>query len=361
MGRRRVGNGSTLLRAILEHCPPKRRAFLPCSRARRSLGHFFLKTLARFVPRRTLCGMRVLVTGGTGFIGSNLARHLQERGDEVFITGTTGEQDTAQFADRVFPLAVEKLDWEKLGVLDAVFHQAANNDTTVLDRNAMTAANVDASRRLFDDAVRHGCRRIVYASSCSVYGDLPAPYHEAGPFRPLNPYAESKALLDLHAMAFARMHPEVAVVGLRYSNVYGPGEEHKGRRATMITQFARQMSLKNPRLFRSGEQKRDYIFIEDVVRANVLAAKGKESCVVNCGSGSATSFNDLVAILNEVLGLQRTPEYIENPYAGRYQNHTECDMSLVREKIGFVPSIDIRTGIRRYYESGKLVPFAQAR
>lgn len=300
--------------------------------------------------------MRVLVTGGTGFIGSSLARRLQQRGDEVYITGTTREQDTAQFADRVFPLDVEKLDWERLGTLDIIFHQAANNDTTVLDRNGMTAANVDASRRLFDDAARHGCRRIVYASSCAVYGDLPAPYHEEGPFRPLNPYAESKALLDMHALAFARLHAEVTVVGLRYSNVYGPGEGHKGKRATMITQFAHQMPRGNPRLFKWGEQQRDYIYVDDAVKANLLAAEARASCIVNCGSGTPTSFNELVAILNEVLGLQRTPEYIENPYADRYQNHTECDMTLAREKIGFVPSIDIRTGIRRYQESGKLVP-----
>lgn len=300
--------------------------------------------------------MRVLVTGGTGFIGSNLARRLQQRGDEVFITGTTQEQDTAHLVGHVFPLDVEKLDWQKLGVLDVVFHQAAINDTTILDRNTTVAANVDASRRLFDDAARHGCRRIVYASSCAVYGDLPAPYHEEGPFRPLNPYAESKVLLDMHARAFAQLHPKVTVVGLRYSNVYGPGEEHKGKRATMITQFAHQMQRGNPRLFKWGEQQRDYVSVADVVEANLLAAEARASCIVNCGSGTPTSFNELVAILNEVLGLQRSPQYIENPYADRYQSHTECDMTLAREKIGFVPSIDIRTGIRRYYESGRLVP-----
>lgn len=359
MGRRRVGNGSTLLRVNLKYYLP-RRPSLPYAPARSTHWGFFKDALHGLCPAVRCCDMRVLVTGGTGFVGSNLSCRLQQRGDVVFITGTSGELDAAPFVGRLFPLDVEKLDWERLGTLDALFHQAANNDTTVLDRNAMMAANVDAARRLFDDAVRHGCRRIVYASSCSVYGDLPAPYREAGPFRPLNPYAESKALLDLHAMAFARMHQDVTVVGLRYSNVYGPGEAHKGKRATMITQFANQMQAGNPRLFRPGNQKRDYIYIEDVVRANLLAAEGKESCIVNCGSGSATTFNSLVVILNEVLGLARTPEYIENPYADRYQNHTECDMRLAREKIGFVPSINIQTGIRRYAASGKLVPHAAA-
>lgn len=299
--------------------------------------------------------MRVLVTGGTGFIGSNLALKLQERGDEVLITGTDGEQDLPQFQGRVFPRDFSRLDWKALGPIDIVFHQAAINDTTLMDRAEMFRVNVDGSLALFREAVAHGCRRIVYASSCAVYGDLPAPYREEGPFRPLNPYAESKVVLDAHALAFARLHPEVTIVGLRYSNVYGPGESHKGKRATMITQFAGQMLRGNPKLFQWGEQKRDYVYVEDVVRANLLAGEARENCIVNCGSGTATTFNKLVEILNEVLGTKRVPEYIENPYAAQYQNHTECDMTRTKELLGLVPQTDIRSGIRRYFESGYLV------
>lgn len=300
--------------------------------------------------------MRVLVTGGTGFIGSNLALHLHEQGHEVWITGAEGEQDVPELRERMLPQEFWNLDWGRLGALDAVFHQAANNDTTLLDRAEMFRVNVEGSRVLFEAAVAHGCRQIVYASSCAVYGDVAAPYREQGPAHPLNPYGESKLALDEQTMAFAAAHPDVTLVGLRYPNVYGPRENRKGKRATMIYQFAQQMLRGNPRLFTFGEQTRDYVYVADVVRANLLAAQAKGSAVVNAGSGTATSFNELVTILNEVLGTDRVPEYIENPYQGRYQDHTRCDMTRARELLGFVPEFDIRSGIRAYAESGFLVP-----
>lgn len=299
--------------------------------------------------------MRVLVTGGTGFIGSNLALRLFDGGHDVLITGTDGEQNLPQFQGRVLPRDFSRLDWGTLGPIDVVFHQAAINDTTLMDRAGMFRVNVEAALKLFADAVAHGCRRIVYASSCALYGDALAPYREDGPAHPLNPYGESKLALDEKAMAFAKAHQGATVVGLRYSNVYGSRENHKGKRATMVYQFAQQMVKGNPRLFQYGEQKRDYIFVGDAVGANLRAAEAQASCVVNCGSGTATTFNELVTILNGVLNTERVPEYIENPYAAQYQSHTECDMSLAREKLGFVPAVDIRSGIKHYFKSGDLV------
>jgi ADP-L-glycero-D-manno-heptose 6-epimerase len=202
----------------------------------------------------------------------------------------------------------------------------------------MLRANFEASRRLFRYVTQQGCRRIVYASSTAVYGRCLVPYKEAGPFDLNTPYAESKKRLDDFAMEFAATHPDVIIVGLRFCNIYGPGESHKGTRATMIYQLAQQMQRGNPKLFRYGEQKRDYIYVKDVVHANLLAASTTESCIVNCGSGVATSFNRLVEILNEVLKLHRKPEYIENPYAGSYQEYTKCDLTLAKQKLGFSPS-----------------------
>lgn len=298
--------------------------------------------------------MRALVTGGTGFIGSNLVLKLLDQGHEVIATGTRDEQDLSKFPIRMFPREFVHLDWNALGPVAVVFHQAANNDTTVLDRDAMFRENVENSLRLFEQAVAHGCRRIVYASSCAVYGDAPAPYREDGPAYPLNPYGESKLELDYRALEFSRAHPEATIVGLRYSNVYGPRETHKGRRASMVYQLAQQMLRGNPRIFRDGEQRRDYLFIGDAVRANLLAASVPSSAVVNCGSGTATSFNGLVALLNEALGLERVAEYFENPHKGRYQDFTQCDLTRARAAIGFVPEVDLREGIRRYRENGFL-------
>ncbi len=297
--------------------------------------------------------MKILVTGGTGLIGFNLVSRLMADGHEVLITGHDTEQKIPGFHGKYLQPSFLGLDWDAIGKVDVVFHEAAINDTELLDAREMMRANVDSSLALFEYAAKNGCRKVVYASSTAVYGGEPAPYREgATPLKPLNPYGESKKILEEKATAFAKAHPEIVIVGLRYCNVYGSGESHKGKRASMVYQLARQMKTRNPRLFTHGEQKRDYIYIKDAVKANLLAIKVNESCIVNCGSGKATTFNKLVQILNKVMNTNRVPEYFDNPIADRYQSYTECDMSLAKAKIGFAPEYDIEKGIADYMKSG---------
>jgi len=299
--------------------------------------------------------MRCLVTGGTGFIGSNLALHLQELGHEVIITGNESEQPLPEFkGKRLYP-GLAGIDWDQVKGIDVLFHQAAINNTRLMDRREMLHGNLDSSLKLFRHVAEGGCRRIVYASTTAVYGRNPAPYREDGPFDLNTPYAESKKLLEEAAADLAGDFPGLITVGLRYCNVYGPRENHKGSRSTMIYQFAGQMKEGNPRLFQFGEQKRDYIYVKDVVRANLCGARAKDSCVVNCGSGKATSFNRIVEILGEVTGTRRDPEYIENPFKGNYQSNTTCDMSYAKNAIGFTPSYTIEKGIEDYFRSGWLL------
>lgn len=299
--------------------------------------------------------MRILITGGTGFIGSNLALTLRSEGHDVLITGSMYEQQLPEFANSIIYSGLTGIDWERVGAVDALFHQGAISDTRILDEKEMLRANVETSRIVFGEALARGAHTIVYASSTAVYGNLPAPFVETMVPAPQNPYGVSKAALDTYAMEFAIEHPEVRVVGLRYCNVYGPRENHKRQTASMIYQCAQQMLKGNPKLFKFGEQLRDYTYVADVVRANICALTAKKSCVVNCGSGTATSYNDVVTHLNEVLGLSRTPAYIENPYASRYQTHTLCDMHLAQELLDFVPQYGITRGIQEYYDSGYLV------
>lgn len=299
--------------------------------------------------------MHIFVTGGTGFVGSNLVKEFHKRGDEITITGSNAEQNVKGFIKKYLQPGLLGIDWSATGQIDILYHEAAINDTTLNDRDEMLRANLSASIELFEHAVENGCKKIVYASSTAVYGNAPAPFKEDGPITPLNVYGESKMMLDEFAMEFASRNPEITVVGLRYCNVYGPGESHKGKRASMIYQLAQQMEKGNPRLFKHGEQKRDWIYVDDVVKANILAAEAKESCVVNCGSGSATPFNEIVEILNDVMGLKRTVEYIDNPFKDKYQDFTYCDMTKAAEKIGFRPEYDIKKGINQYYSTGKLI------
>jgi len=299
--------------------------------------------------------MRTLVTGGTGFIGSNIALELIKQGHDVLITGNDSERQIKGVKKYLQPSFVG-LNFDSIGKIDVLFHQAAINDTTNMDKTEMFRANVDSSKKLFEYVIKNGCKQIVYASSTAIYGDSPAPYKENKTLlNPLNPYAESKIALENVAKGFNKKYPHVVFVGLRYCNVYGPGENIKGKRATMIYQLAHQMKLGNPKIFRDGEQKRDYIYVKDVVKANLLASRTKESCIVNCGYGKATTFNELIIILNRILGTNIKPEYIDNPYVGKYQEYTECNMSLAKKITGFAPEFDIEKGIEEYYETGLLI------
>jgi ADP-L-glycero-D-manno-heptose 6-epimerase len=307
--------------------------------------------------------LKILITGGAGFIGSNLARTLAREGHDVTAADSFLSADwknLIDFSGDVLTLRdgqdIESM--RRLGSFEVIFHQAAITGVIAADGSAIGDAhpmlrnNVESFRALLDFAVE--CRaRVVWASSCSVYGRGAVPMTESQPVDPLNTYAFSKVLKERLARRYGKRlaHP---IVGLRYSNVYGPGEDHKGRLASMIHQLARQMRAgKRPRIFTAGQQKRDFVYIDDVVQANLCALRSKESGVFNAGAGRSWSFNEVVAELNRVLGTDLAPDYFENPY-GFTQDWTETDQSLASQKIGYQPRYDLRAGIEAYNASGML-------
>lgn len=285
--------------------------------------------------------MRILVTGGTGFVGSNLAARLVSLGHDVWATGRDGEAGA--------PEGCALVGWEEACSMgfDACMHQAANNDT--LDASwDMMDSNVFAPARMFHRLAANGCGRFVYASSTAVYGNLPAPYREDGGTDPLNLYAKSKLAFDEFAAGFAEESGSL-VFGLRYCNVYGPGESHKGRRASMVMQLALQMmSGQRPRIFRDGGQRRDWVYVDDAVDANVACLGASEGGVFNVAGGRSVSFNDLVGVLNGALGTSLEPEYLDCGFKDRYQNDTECDIGRARERLGWSPRHTIESGSRAY-------------
>jgi len=260
----------------------------------------------------------VLVTGSDGFIGGHILRR---------IPGATADTEAS---------------------VKAILHQAANNDTLDMDESSMFAANVDYTRRLFEKHLDKGCEVFVFASSTAVYGDGPAPYVESQELRPLNPYARSKAAMEEWVFDWAK-RKGVRAVGLRYCNVYGPFECHKGRRAStirhLIVQALRGETLK---LFKDGSQKRDWVHVSDVVMANRLALLNGEG-VYNVGNGTATRFDDLARCVLEATGSDKEIEYIDMPFdPARYQSYTECDLTKIKKEVGYEPQVTVSAGVWTY-------------
>ena len=237
------------------------------------------------------------------------------------------------------------LDWRaQFGdeKFDAIFHLASITDTTLHDQFAQVHDNVESFRRLLHFA-RPNRTRIVYASSAATYGAASGLNSETHDAAPANVYAFSKVIMDNLARRAAADDPDWKIVGLRYFNVYGPREAHKGVPASMIFHLSRQMKAgPAPRIFKHGEQKRDFVYVKDIVQGTLRALEAKESGIYNLGSGQARSFNELIAILNESLGTNFEPEYFDNPHA-HYQNHTEADLTNVRKSLGYEPQFSARS------------------
>jgi ADP-L-glycero-D-manno-heptose 6-epimerase len=154
--------------------------------------------------------------------------------------------------------------------------------------------------------------------------------------------------MDNIAMREAKAAPDWIIIGLRYFNVYGPREAHKGVPASMVYHLSRQMKAgQRPRIFKHGDQKRDFVYVKDIVEGSILALEAGESGIYNLGCGQARSFNDLVEVLNRCLGTNFEPDYIENPHA-HYQNFTEADLSKVRNALGYAPQFPLEDGVRDY-------------
>ena len=310
--------------------------------------------------------MKILITGGAGFIGANLALEIQKRfpssqitvlddlssGDIKNLKGIKGELIEGKVEDEEFINSLKGEDF------DFILHQAAITDTTVNDSENMMMVNVGGFRNILELAKERNSG-VIYASSAGVYGNGPVPMKESQKPASLNAYALSKVEADKLAVDFAAENRNVKIIGLRYFNVYGPGEACKEKSASMIWQLACQMKEgKNPRIFKYGEQKRDFIYVKDVIEANIKAMESvrskisnrmeaKEGMIVNIGTGVAISFNRTIEVLNETLGTSYEPEYFDNPY-NFYQNYTEADTNLAEQLLGFKARFSVEEGIKDY-------------
>jgi len=309
----------------------------------------------------------ILITGGAGFIGSNLAFYFQENHPEssvvVLDSFRSGEtlsngnlksfghfKNLLGFSGEVISGDINDkdllLDLEVNYKFDYIFHEAAISDTTALEQDLMVKTNVNAFKDLLDLAVAHDAN-MIYASSAATYGGSNT--FKVGYEEPNNVYGFSKVMMDNIAYDYMK-NSDISIVGLRYFNVYGAREYFKNTTASMVLQFGHQLLAgKNPRLFEGSDKiLRDFIYIEDVIQANIKAMQPKKSGVYNVGTGKARSFQDIVDILQKELGTDAKCEYIPNPYVGSYQFFTQADIEDTKEFLDYAPAFEMEDGIKAY-------------
>ena len=325
--------------------------------------------------------MPYVVTGAAGFIGANVVRALNDRGvtDIVAVDDLTDGEKFLNLADCEIADYLDKDTFLDLlesgafdGAIEAVLHQGACSDTTERDGRYMMRNNFEYSKRLFEFCIDEEVPYI-YASSAAVYGARTGFRENPESESPLNVYAYSKLLFD--QVVRRRTDERTAqVVGLRYFNVYGPREQHKGRMASVAFHFFNQYRARGSvSLFEGsggygpGEQRRDFVSVEDVARVNLYFLDHPEiSGIYNVGTGAAQSFNDVaVATVNacraaegkSALALSDMQEqgiirYIPFPdeLKGKYQSYTQADMAALRAAGYGAPFLTVEEGVRRYCE-----------
>jgi UDP-glucose 4-epimerase len=302
---------------------------------------------------------RILVTGGAGFIGSNISKRLVELGHDVTVVDnlSLGKRDNLKGLKLKFyriDLRDEKLTdgLFKKGKFEYVFHEAACSSAPMFDNDPRYAldVNVRGFMNVMQASKENGVGRVVYASTSSIYHDLTPPHIESMAVTPKSFYTISKHITEVCARQYLDEYG-LESIGMRYFSVYGPNELHKGRFANIISQFLWVMRRGGrPVIYGEGKQARDFTYVDDVVDANMRAMKGGRAAeVYNIGTGEVTTFNQVVELLNFFLGKKIKPKYVPNPIHN-YVPLTGASTEKARRELGFVSRYSLNEGIKKLVE-----------
>lgn len=299
--------------------------------------------------------MTTLVTGGAGFIGSNLVEELVGMGEDVIVLDNlhTGSLRNLDGLD-VEIVMMSCNDIPRLDVnAERIFHLGIPSSSPMYRENPFLVGEALNGFVAVMELARRCGARVVYASTSSLYNGLEPPHREDMTIKVTDHYTEARFAMERIAELYRKLF-NVSSLGLRFFSVYGPKEESKGRYANMVTQFLWSiMRNETPVIYGDGSQTRDFIYVKDVVRALMLAMDSDYIGVLNVGTGKAHSFNDVIRILRSKLGVEMMPKYIENPIRN-YVQHTLADTRAASEILGFHAEHDLESGIAeliRYYKA----------
>ena len=294
--------------------------------------------------------MNVVVTGGAGFIGSNLVSGLIKEHDVTVLDNLhTGSDDNLK--DVRSEITFIKDSSGNIGNrlsnsdIDAIFHLGIPSSSPMYKENPMLVGSaINDAISVFEFAKKMDAK-VVFASSSSLYNGLPTPNREDMDVMVTDYYTEARLGIERIAELYHQLYG-LDVVGLRFFSVYGPHERAKGIYANIVSQFLWEMQDgKTPVIYGDGEQTRDFTFVSDVVRACILAMEKDVSGAFNVGTGVSHSFNDVVVTLNGVLGMDIEPQHIDNPVEN-YVAHTLADLTKVKAALGFRSEYSLEEGIR---------------
>jgi UDP-glucose 4-epimerase len=300
--------------------------------------------------------VKVLVTGGAGFIGSNLARALVQRGDEVRVLdnfSTGNRKNLAELGNEVEVVEGELRSYERVHAavrgIEVVFHQGAlpSVPRSVHDPLTTSAVNVEGTLNVLLAARDEGVRRIVFASSSSVYGnsgDLPRV--ESANADPISPYGVSKLAAERYCVSFSRVYA-LETVALRYFNVFGPNQDPTSQYSAVIPRFITAVAAGRPvPIFGDGGQRRDFTYVDNIVEANLRAAEvdGANGVVLNVATGRSTSVNQLADVIGSLL--DRSVDRQRHPARPGDVRDSWADISRAEEILGWQPRVNLEAGLR---------------